>query len=218
LWYSGLLRVAESIRGDDPRRSQELRLMAEHAGRSFAGQFWNAELECCHDVLTPPPPDRGGTWKPISQVRPNQVFAVSLPHSPLTGEQQRGVLRIVRERLLTPHGLRTLDPADPAYKGRFRGTMFERDGAYHNGTVWPWLIGPYAEAVLRAGSFSPESREEALAALEPIILSLEDGALGHVPEVYDGDATVAEPQLAGGCIAQAWSVAEVVRVLMMMAG
>jgi glycogen debranching enzyme len=214
LWYSGLLRLAEAIRAEDPPGARALQAQAERTGRRFAEKFWNPELGCLFDVLTP---GTDGQWEPAAQVRPNQIFAVSLPHSPLSPAQQRGVLGVVKCTLLTRHGLRTLAPGDPAYRGRFRGAMFERDGAYHNGTVWPWLAGPYAEAVLRAGHFSPESREEALAALEPLVMSMEEGALGHIPEVYDGDDTPEMPQQPGGCTAQAWSVAEVLRVLSMVA-
>jgi glycogen debranching enzyme len=210
LWYSGLLRLAEAIRGDDPQRSAALQVVAQQAGRSLAVMFWNDARSCCYDLLSPA---ANGTWAPNAQIRPNQVLAVSLPHSALTQEQKEGVLSTVRRCLLTPHGLRTLSADDAAYRGRFRGPMFDRDGAYHNGTVWPWLMGPYAEAILRAGNFSPEAREQALAALEPLIVALEDGSLGHLAEVYDGDDTIADPQQPGGCMAQAWSVAEVLRVL-----
>jgi predicted glycogen debranching enzyme len=213
LWYSGLLQLADAVRADDAAGSRELTALARRVGASIASKFWNPSLDCCHDVLTPAP---GGGWAAVPQVRPNQVFAVSLPHSPLSQAQKEGVLAGVRKHLLTPHGLRTLSPEDPGYRGRFRGPMFERDGAYHNGTVWPWLLGPYAEAVLRAGNFSAGARQEAVAALEPIINALEEGALGHIPEVYDGDDTFEEPQSSGGCVAQAWSVAEVLRVLMML--
>src|SRR5439155_19325298 len=104
-----------------------------------------------------------------ASVRPNQVFAASLPHAPLGRERARAMLRVVTERLLTDRGLRTLDPGDPRYRGRFMGSLFERDGAYHNGTAWPWLLGPYAEALMRVDGLSPESCEGARRALEPVI-------------------------------------------------
>jgi predicted glycogen debranching enzyme len=213
LWHHGLLSIARAIEADDPRRSKELRSLAARTGESFRAKFWNEEQSCCFDVLTP---GTDGTYQPSAQVRPNQIFAVSLEHSPLSPEQRQSVVSVVRERLLTRHGLRTLDPADPAYRGRFQGSMFERDGAYHNGTVWPWLIGPYCEAVLRTGEFSEAARAEVLAVLRPLIGCLDGEALGQIPEVFDGDDTPENPQRPGGCIAQAWSIAEVLRILMLV--
>jgi glycogen debranching enzyme len=113
--------------------------------------------------------------------------------------------------------VRTLDPAEPGYKGRFRGRMFERDSAYHNGTAWPWLTGPLAEAVCRAGDASPESLHRAMSIIGPLLSSMEDGCLGQLAECYDGDDTTSEPQQPGGCPAQAWSVAETLRVLIFIA-
>ena len=109
-----------------------------------------------------------------------------------------------------------LDPADPGYIGRYRGDMMARDGAYHNGTVWPWLIGAYAEAVLRAGGFSENSRTEARASIEPLLAVLRGVGLGQLPEIYDGDGTPDEPRSPDGCPAQAWSVAEPLRILAML--
>jgi glycogen debranching enzyme len=122
-------------------------------------------------------------------------------------------------------GLRTLDPADLRYRGRYQGNLFERDGAYHQGTVWPWLLGPLAEAMLRAGAFSDASRRAAADALTPILRALtggsggaapaeRPGAIGQVAEVFDGD----EPRRAQGCPAQAWSVAELLRAIVLVGG
>jgi predicted glycogen debranching enzyme len=213
LWHHGLMSVAAAIEADDRRLSQELRALAARAAASFRAKFWNAQRGCCYDVLTP---GDEGAFEPGAQIRPNQIFAVSLEHSPLEPAQRIAVVSIVRERLLTRHGLRTLDPADPAYRGRFQGSMFERDGAYHNGTVWPWLIGAYCEAVLRTGEFSAAARAEALAVLRPLIECLDGQALGQIPEVFDGEDTPEHPQQPGGCIAQAWSIAEVLRILMLL--
>ena len=117
-------------------------------------------------------------------------------------------------RLVTPRGVRTLDPADPRYRARYEGNLFERDGAYHQGTAWPWLLGPVAEAVMRADAFSKESRTRALEILRTICDDLvtpttEPGAcVGQIAEIYDGGT----PQRPQGCPAQAWSVAEMLRV------
>lgn len=217
LWISGLKRTAALLAGGDARQAANLNDLADAAARSFRKSFWNGAYPggCLFDALTPSDSTAGPvTWRPDASLRPNQVFAVSLPHSPLTAEQQKAVVRVVRERLLTPRGLRTLDPADPRYRARYEGDLFHRDGAYHNGTAWPWLLGPMAEAVMRSEGFSAESREEARRILRPIIDTLtalppEPGAcVGQIAEIYDGG----EPQRPQGCPAQAWSVAEALRV------
>lgn len=209
LWIHALRCLARR----DPDRSRELRALADRASASFITSFWNPRTESLHDVLTP---DVSGAWKPAAETRPNQVFAASLEGSPLSLSQRAGVVRRVAQTLYTPMGLRTLAPFDPGYQGRFRGSLFERDRAYHNGTAWPFLLGPYAEAVLRAGSFTKESRLQAIEILTPLartlLAPLVDGAIGQLAEVFDGDSTPADPQRPGGCVAQAWSVAEVLRV------
>jgi predicted glycogen debranching enzyme len=206
LWHNALLSFAELT--TDAREERELRAAAKRAAKAIQHRFWWEEKQCLHDVLHR---TKDG-WKPDGKLRPNQIFAVSLPHSPLSRTRQRAVIQAVRDRLLTPFGLRTLDPADPDYRGRFEGDLMQRDAAYHNGTVWPWLIGSYCEAVLRAGDFSDKAKKEVRQVLQPLINELDRGCLNQIAEVYDGD----EPQRAAGCPAQAWSVAEVLRVLMMI--
>ena len=214
IWHHGLRALADAIGGDDRARAEELRAQAGRVGASFRAAFWDESRGCCSDVLHPTP---GESWTASRQLRPNQIFAVSLTHSPLTGEQQRRVVAVVRGTLLTPHGLRTLDPADPAYRGRYHGTMGERDAAYHNGTAWPWLLGPFAEAVMRSEGFSASSRAEARRLLSPLVERLDGESVGQLPEVFDGDDSPAQPQSPGGCMAQAWSVAETLRVWVMAA-
>jgi len=162
--------------------------------------------------------ERPREWLPDGKLRPNQIIAAALPYAPLTPQQRRGVIDCVRSRFLTPFGLRTLDRADPDYRARYEGNLFERDAAYHNGTVWPWLIGPFGEAVLRADDFSESSRQEVRALLQPLLgeLRATDGprCLGQIAEVYDGDP----PHRPSGCTAQAWSVAEVMRLVAMTRG
>jgi predicted glycogen debranching enzyme len=206
LWVHGLRSLAAA----EPRAAGEWARLADEAATSFNQQFWNEAAGCCYDVLTP---TREGRWAPDAKMRPNQIFAASLGHSPLAPARRAAVVRVIKERLLTPAGLRTLDPADPDFKGRYGGGMWERDAAYHNGTVWPWLLGAYAEAVLRAGGFSAAARAEARAALEPLIVAMGDEFLGLVPEVFDGDDEPGRPRRAGGCVHQAWSVAELLRGL-----
>jgi glycogen debranching enzyme len=119
------------------------------------------------------------------------------------------VLDVVTRELLTPIGLRTLSPKDPAYRERYEGDGRSRDGAYHQGTVWPWLIGPYISAYLRVNGRTAQAKKEATAVLQPLLDFLTGPGLGQLPEIFDGD----EPRFPKGCIAQAWSVAEVLRVL-----
>ena len=206
LWHSALLSFAELA--TDEREQRELRAAAKGTARAIQERFWWEEKQCLHDVLH----RTAEGWAPDGKLRPNQIFAVSLPHSPLSKTRQRAVVKAVGDRLLTPCGLRTLDPADPDYRGRFEGDLMQRDAAYHNGTVWPWLIGPYCEAVLRIGDFSDKAKAQVRKVIEPLIGELDRGCLNQIAEVYDGD----EPQRAGGCPAQAWSVAEVLRVLTLL--
>lgn len=209
LWHSVLRQLADVLATTDAPAATELRSLADRAAASFRDAFWNGQRRMLFDVLEP----SGGSWIGHSELRPNQIFALSLPHSPLDDSQRRCVLAAVREHLLTPMGLRTLAPREPGYRGRYRGTLFERDAGYHNGTVWPWLLGAYAEAVLRVGDFAPAARAEAAAALRPLVEFLTQGtSLGQLPEIFDGDDTAREARRADGCPAQAWSVAEVLRV------
>ena len=133
-------------------------------------------------------------------IRPNQRFAISLPFPLIEGERAESILRVCEEKLLTPYGLRTLSPDDSRYRGIATGPPEERDAAYHQGTVWPWLIGAYADAVQRVRGERPE--------FPALIAHLADAGLGSISEVFGGDP----PHAPRGCIAQAWSVAELLRV------
>ncbi|MBN2439058.1 MAG: glycogen debranching enzyme family protein [Deltaproteobacteria bacterium] len=180
--------------------------------RSFREAFWNRG----HDAASCPRGCLGDVFRDgilDTAVRPNQIFAVSLPFSPLNPAEQASVVRAVREQLLTPCGLRTLSPADPAYRGRYRGNPALRDGAYHQGTVWPWLLGAFGEAALRVAD-NPEQEKENLRQYLRAFLQqhLSEAGIGSVSEVFDGDA----PHRPGGCIAQAWSVAELIRLFAMI--
>ncbi|KMO36466.1 glycogen debranching protein [Methylobacterium variabile] len=149
-----------------------------------------------------------------ARLRPNQILAVGgLPFPLLTGSPARAVVDAVEARLLTPLGLRSLDPDDPDYRGAYRGGPAERDGAYHQGTVWPWLIGPFVDAWLGVRGRTPEAKAEARARfLPPLDAHLAEAGLGHVSEVADGDP----PHRPGGCPFQAWSLGELVRVRRML--
>ncbi|MBE3069647.1 MAG: hypothetical protein IMZ66_05360 [Planctomycetes bacterium] len=199
LWLSGLALVEEMAAdlGQAPPAACAMRAKARDA---FEALFWNAEAACLFDCAFP-----DGLRDPA--VRPNQVFAVGLPHAPLRGRRAEAVVRAVRKKLLTPRGLRTLAPNDPSYQGMYEGGPDERDAAYHQGTVWPWLLGPYVDAVFAA---EPRrcARGEAAQVLAGLLDATEEAGLGQISEVYDGDP----PHRPGGCIAQAWSVAAAVHV------
>lgn len=215
LWHNALRCLAAMT--DDDREREELSALAQRAADSFRTQFWWRERECLHDCLMPQTLPSGEVcYVADGKLRPNQIFAVSLPFSPLDAQQQRAVVKIVEQRLLTPFGLRTLDRDDPAYCPRFEGDLFNRDRAYHNGTVWPWLIGPYCEALLRVNQYSEQTKQRVRALLQPLLDEMDnlDGGrcLGQIAEVYDAD----EPHCPAGCVAQAWSVAELLRILTMI--
>jgi len=141
-------------------------------------------------------------------IRPNQLFAVSLHHSMVPEPLARSVLSAVEKDLLTPYGLRTLSPKDPAYRGRYEGDREGRDSAYHQGTVWPWLLGAYAAAFRRVNGNGPRTAKAIRELLAPLAAFLLGDGLGQLPEIFDGDA----PHHPRGCVAQAWSVAEILRV------
>ncbi len=174
--------------------------------RAFGERFWNAEWEWLNDVADPD--HRPGASD--ATLRPNQILAVGgLPFAVLDCERSRRVVDVVETNLLTPVGLRSLSPLDPRYVPRYEGGVLQRDGSYHQGTVWPWLLGPFVEAWVRVRGDSPQARREARARfLTPLRKHLEEGGLGHVSEIADADA----PHAPRGCPFQAWSVGEVLRL------
>ncbi|MDP7029249.1 MAG: amylo-alpha-1,6-glucosidase [Phycisphaerales bacterium] len=200
LWHSGLRLLATLLPGES-----KWMIEAACATSDAFDAFWNEDAGCLYDVLAL----KDGRWVGNPQIRPNQLFAVSLPRSPLSPTRQRRVLEVVTRELLTPVGLRTLAPSDPAYRGRFDGDMRSRDTAYHNGTVWPWLIGPWCDAVRRTWHDPREAEDLIRRSTAGLLASLDHGCTGQIAEVYDGDA----PHEPHGCPAQAWSVAELVRSL-----
>jgi len=172
--------------------------LASKAAKNFQ-KYWNADRNCCYDVIDVP----GVGVDPA--LRPNQIFAVSLPVSPLTAEQQQAVVDACSKHLLTSYGLRSLAAGEPGYQGHYRGGPRERDSAYHEGTVWSWLLGPFVEAHYRVY----QDRVAALRYLEPLGRQIYSAGLGTLSEIFEGDA----PFRPVGCIAQAWSVGEVLRVM-----
>ncbi len=196
LWHNALQSMAAfaDLLG---RPSDRYRALAAAARAGF-NRFWNASAQCLYDVIdTPTGVD--------ATLRPNQIFAVSLYHSPLDPGRQRAVIRACGQALLTGVGLRSLDPRHPDYAPRYAGSLLQRDAAYHQGTVWAWLLGAYSSACYRLTGDRAATRR----LLTPLLDHLSDGCVGTISEIFDGDP----PHQPRGCFAQAWSVAEALRVL-----
>ncbi len=204
LWYNALRIMAVFAQAlgkpDDAARWTE---MAERAAASFQARFWYQRGGYLYDVIDGPDGDD-------PTLRPNQLLAVSLPHGPLSTKQARGVVDACASALLTSHGLRSLAPNHPDYVGQYGSDRWRRDSAYHQGTVWAWLIGPFVEAHYKVYG----DAEAARSFLRPLARHLCDHGLGSISEVFDGDP----PHAPRGCIAQAWSVAEVLRVWSLLNG
>lgn len=178
----------------------------ERGLKSFQEKFWNEERGCLFDVIDVN--HRAGDTD--AALRPNQIFAVGgLPFQLLDGERARKIVSLVEEHLLTPLGLRSLAPGEPDYTPRYQGGVRERDGSYHQGTVWPWLIGPFVEAWVRVRGNTAESKRQARKKfLEPLLAHLDEAGLSHISEIADAEA----PHTPRGCPFQAWSVGEALRL------
>ena len=198
LWFNALALLAEWLErsGDGPAASR-WRAHAERARRSFNERFWYADGGYLYDVVD-------GEDGDDAACRPNQVLAIALEHPVLDRERWAAVLDVVRERLLTPAGLRTLAPGHRDYRSRYYGDRRSRDAAYHQGTVWPWLLGPFTDAWLKAHPKEHAFVHECLAAFDA---HLSEACIGSISEVFDAEA----PFTPQGCVAQAWSVAEILR-------
>jgi predicted glycogen debranching enzyme len=200
LWYNAL-RIMESLaqRFGDAAGHSRYGDMAAFAKSNFNRLFWNDAAGCLYDVVD------GGA--PDASIRPNQIFAVSLHYTMLSPEHAEAVVNVVERELLTPYGLRTLSSSDPHYAPHYRGDTYSRDSAYHQGTVWPWLLGPFINAYVKVNNGSTAARQQAAKWLEPLQQHLSTGGLGQISEVFDAEP----PFTPGGCFAQAWSVAELLR-------
>lgn len=198
LWYALLAYLEElGARAGDTRARKRWSAFKQHAGESFVQRFWLSERRYLADVWNEGALD--------TRARPNMVIAAALELSPLSTEQRAAVVLRAEQELVTPRGLRTLSPRDPEYQGRYAGGPEQRDRAYHQGTVWPWLAGFYVEACTRAHG---ASRAVALRAwLDGFDAELASHGLNHISEVHDGDP----PHRPGGSFAQAWSTAEILR-------
>ena len=197
LWYNALkileqlaLRAGESL----PYAG-----LSEKVGKSFKEKFWYEDGGYMYDVISGDQRD--------ARLRPNQVIAMALPYSPVSSSRARQALRRVWQELYATYGLRSLSYYDPHYKGVYIGDRFSRDGAYHQGTVWSWLMGPFITAYRKAYGYSPDTREQAAMFINPFREHIRHHGVGYISEIFDGN----DPIVPRGCIAQAWGVAEVLR-------
>jgi predicted glycogen debranching enzyme len=202
LWYNALRLLATWV-GEEGYEEGAAPLppfaaAAERAKASFNARFWYAAGGYLYDVID-------GEAGDDASLRPNQLLALSLRHPVLDARRWQAVLDIVGDRLLTPVGLRSLAEGHPDYQPRYSGDLRARDAAYHQGTVWGWLIGPYVDAWLK---LHPGDRDQARTLLAGFVRHLDAACIGSISEIFDADP----PYTARGCIAQAWSVAEVLRL------
>jgi predicted glycogen debranching enzyme len=202
LWYN-TLRIMQLLANNfgEKALAEKYAVMADKTSKSFNEKFWNTNAGCLFDVL-----DANGA---DASLRPNQIFAVSLDFSMLDKDKSEKVVNMVNRELVTPYGLRTLALSDPKFVGKCFGDRLSRDTAYHNGTIWPWLLGPFITAYLKINGYSTETREYAMKNLVLPLFStgINQAGLGTLSEIYDCDS----PNTPRGCISQAWSIAEPLR-------
>ena len=199
-WYNALCimqKFSEILMGKEECKYREL---AQKVKESFAREFWFEENKCLKDVIS-------GT-KADTQIRCNQIWAVSMPFTMLDEDKERKIVDTVFEKLYTPYGLRTLDPKDEEFHANYGGEMIKRDLAYHQGTVWTFPLGGYYLAYLKVNKDSREAKETVAKHLEVLESAMREGCIGQLPEIYDGEIPVSSK----GCFAQAWSVGEILRV------
>jgi predicted glycogen debranching enzyme len=200
LWYNALQFLVEiQLKLKEPTRGYDK--LASVARRSFNEKFWNEAGSYVYDVIE-------GKHRDDS-LRPNALFALSLPYEILEEKRFRPVVDRAWQELYTPRGLRTLAPGSPGYRGHCQGTVPDRDSAYHQGTVWPWLLGPFMTAYVKAYGSTEETKGRLVSFLQPFLEHLTEVGVGQISEIFDGDA----PHTPRGCPAQAWNVAEPLRVM-----
>lgn len=198
-WYNAL-RIMEIFAYELGMEYTEYGVLSDKVRVSFQERFWNEESGCLKDLVS-------GT-KADLQIRCNQIWAVSMPFTMLTKEQERKVVRTVYQKLYTPYGLRTLEEDDEEFHPIYGGEMIERDLAYHQGTVWTFPLGAYYLAYLKTEDYSDEAKNRVTEQLEVMESAMREGCIGQLPEIYDGG----NPSSSKGCFAQAWSVGEILRV------
>ena len=199
-WYNALCIMQKFSEVLKKNEEQKYRELAQKVKESFAREFWMEEKHCLKDVIS--------ETKADTQIRCNQIWAVSMPFTMLDEEKERQIVDTVFERLYTPYGLRTLDPKDEEFHASYGGEMIKRDLAYHQGTVWTFPMGGYYLAYLKVNKDSREAKEIVAKQLEVLESAMREGCIGQLPEIYDGEIPVSSK----GCFAQAWSVGEILRV------
>jgi predicted glycogen debranching enzyme len=202
LWYNALKTMSDfAHRFKDKDGGHLYEGLANRTKKTFNKEFWNEDEECLYDVINGDSRD--------GSVRPNQIFAVSLKHSMLSMFRAKKIVQKVESELFTTAGLRSLTPRDEKYRGRYRGSPFQRDSAYHQGTVWAWLMGAFIESVRKTYPKGRKSRQYVEKILTGFKSHFDAECIGQISEIFDGDY----PHNARGCFAQAWSVAEILRVI-----
>ena len=210
LWYNALMSMEAISRGIARRTHNKPENYLAYAGgcsqlamwvkEAFCTEFWNEENGCLYDVISDDGKD--------ATIRPNQIFAVSLPFTMLDPAMEKSIVNVVGERLYVELGIRSLDRDDPEYHGTYQGSLEKRDRAYHQGTAWGYLLGAYFESYLKVNGDSEETKSKIREMFKPIEVHLFNGCIGSISEIFDGD----EPHEARGCYAQAWSVGEILRI------
>lgn len=201
LWYNALkIYAVLLLQNRQKKEAAAMNILAEKAKESFSQLFWNADRKCLYDVI-----DENNI--PVDEVRPNQLLAISLPFALITGKQAAAVLKQVTDKLYTPAGLRTLPADDKHFIPHYGGDQWHRDSAYHEGTVWSWLLGPYVDAIMKING--EKGKTKAKKVINNFAYHLEEACIGSVSEIFDADP----PHHPRGCVAQAWGVAEVLRVI-----
>lgn len=190
--FSSVLRLE-----NEPKKYKSL---AELTKKNFCRLFWNESKSCLKDVISKTKADK--------QIRCNQIWAVSMPFTMLSEQQERNIVEVVFEKLYTPYGLRTLSPEDKEFQGFYGGELLARDLAYHQGTVWTFPMGAYYLAYLKVNQYSKEAVSTVKRQLQVMEACLREGCVGQIAEIYDGE----NPTISKGCFAQAWSVSEILRV------
>ena len=204
LWYNAISIAADfAVHARDGIRAKAWCDLAQRCRASFNERYWNADAGCLFDIVDVD--HVKGTAD--DRIRPNQLLSISLPHDVLDASHWRSVVDVCERELLTPMGMRTLSPGHSEYRGRYGGDPVARDEAYHQGTVWPWLIGPFVSAYVKAHGH--DAIPKARGFLDRMIAHFDEAGIGGISEVADGDA----PHAPNGCPWQAWSVAEPLRVL-----
>ena len=199
-WYNALCIMQKFSEVLKKKEEQKYGELAQKVKESFAREFWMEEKHCLKDVIS--------ETKADTQIRCNQIWAVSMPFTMLDEEKERQIVDTVFEKLYTPYGLRTLDPKDEEFHASYGGEMIKRDLAYHQGTVWTFPMGGYYLAYLKVNKDSREAKEIVAKQLEVLESAMREGCIGQLPEIYDGEIPVSSK----GCFAQAWSVGEILRV------